>query len=813
MVNILLSFDGGFTYPLTLLENTPNDGSVDIQVPNTVGTQNRIRVQSVGNVFFDISNSDFNIVEPVVPTFSLSATPSEQTVCGSNAGVVSYEISSNGLSGFNDPVTLSANGLPNGIQASFSNNNTVPNSSSTLTLNGVENVPSGMYSFSVDGNGGGQSFTLGLELEVFDNSPEATQLLTPANVEDNVAPSPTLTWQAVTFTENYILEVSDNINFSNIIYSTTTDIPEANVQGLLGGEVYYWRVRGTNICGEGQSSETFRFRTNIEECTTYSNDIPVTISTNGTPTITSDITVSSSAPIESVSVSTTISHTYISDLDVDLISPSGDRVTLFDRPGVPATNFGCNGNNIQATFDDEATLTADDFENTCDFNVPFAIEGSYQPIDPLAEFTGDNPFGNWTFELTDNFAEDGGELVSWDLEICRSSDPIMPPIASNNLPLSVEQSGTEIISDQELLFTGSSASIDFVYTLISLPSSGSLTLNGQTLQIGSTFTQADIDNSLLSYTHNGDNATTDSFLFDTEETNAGWSTNNTFQINIIEMNFSASAEQMATISCFRGSDGLITVTLDGGQAPFMYSLDGTNFQASNVFNNLSAGEYTITITDNDNNETITNTITLTEPTEISVTPMVNESTVTLMASGGTGTLSYSLDNTNFQTENVFSNLANGDYTFYVKDENDCVVSSMIVSVLVNNLSITGNILRELSCFNGNDAIVSADVMNATPPVVFSLNGGTPQNQSVFMGLGAGDYIIEVTDGNGFMVSTNTITIQNPSELLIDVSILGNQITAIGSGGTGALQRCKRLRCHTNGNNRCRLIKCICQLDK
>ena len=59
-VNILISTDGGNTFT-TLLSNTPNDGSQSVTVPNTPGTTNRIKVEAVGNIFFDISNANFTI--------------------------------------------------------------------------------------------------------------------------------------------------------------------------------------------------------------------------------------------------------------------------------------------------------------------------------------------------------------------------------------------------------------------------------------------------------------------------------------------------------------------------------------------------------------------------------------------------------------------------------------------------------------------------------------------------------------------------------------------------------------------------------
>jgi Metallo-peptidase family M12B Reprolysin-like len=65
-VRISLSLDGGWTYPVVLAESTPNDGSADIVVPNVVSDAARLKVEAVGNVFFDISNADFTVSMPGV---------------------------------------------------------------------------------------------------------------------------------------------------------------------------------------------------------------------------------------------------------------------------------------------------------------------------------------------------------------------------------------------------------------------------------------------------------------------------------------------------------------------------------------------------------------------------------------------------------------------------------------------------------------------------------------------------------------------------------------------------------------------------
>ena len=62
-VDILLSTDGGYSYPLTLLAAAPNDGSASIVVETPNTTKARVKVACSTNVFFDISNADFTILD------------------------------------------------------------------------------------------------------------------------------------------------------------------------------------------------------------------------------------------------------------------------------------------------------------------------------------------------------------------------------------------------------------------------------------------------------------------------------------------------------------------------------------------------------------------------------------------------------------------------------------------------------------------------------------------------------------------------------------------------------------------------------
>ena len=60
-LKISLSTDGGHTYPEVLADRTPNDGTEPVVMPNVGTEEARIKVEAVGNVFFDVSNEDFTI--------------------------------------------------------------------------------------------------------------------------------------------------------------------------------------------------------------------------------------------------------------------------------------------------------------------------------------------------------------------------------------------------------------------------------------------------------------------------------------------------------------------------------------------------------------------------------------------------------------------------------------------------------------------------------------------------------------------------------------------------------------------------------
>ena len=148
------------------------------------------------------------------------------------------------------------------------------------------------------------------------------------------------------------------------------------------------------------------------------------------------------------------------------------------------------------------------------------------------------------------------------------------------------------------------------------------------------------------------------------------------------------------ISCNGGSDGLIVISHTGGVLPFSYywtTTDGSGLEPVNRHQGgLSAGTYNLEITDAVG--CVVNEIsTIVEPPAIQIDTEsstdatgqdINDGTITVEASGGTGALTYTLkpDNKSNQT-GVFSTVSPGNYTVEVIDENYCgPVSSNTITV-------------------------------------------------------------------------------------------------------------------------------------
>ncbi len=143
LVDILLSTDGGYTYPITLASSVSNDGSEEITIPaNSIGTTNRIKVASADNIFFDISDEDFSIVAADTNDFIAFSESSALSVCSENT--LDYQINIAPIGTFTGTLDLSISGLPAGVTSNIPS--TVLSSGIfTLSLGNLNAVAAGNY--------------------------------------------------------------------------------------------------------------------------------------------------------------------------------------------------------------------------------------------------------------------------------------------------------------------------------------------------------------------------------------------------------------------------------------------------------------------------------------------------------------------------------------------------------------------------------------------------------------------------------------------------------------------------------------------
>ena len=787
-VNILLSTDGGFTYPVTLASSVPNSGTYDVLVPNLSSTTCRVMVVCSDNIFFDISNQNFEIDATSAPTFTIGTDPGVQDICGS-AGAASYVLDLSSIAGFNEVVALTTTGVPTGAIASFSQNNFVPTSSTTttLTLSNLANIANGTYTITVTGTSNSITRSEEVTLIVNNSTPAAVSLNTPANAATGVSITPMLAWATASNSTSYIIEIATTPDFANDIIETSTVTNNTFIPNNLNQlTVYYWRVKAANNCGEGSATTFYSFQTAGGGCNTYtSNDTPLSISPTAAVQVNSTIAVNDNITITGVKPTMDISHTWVGDLKATITSPTGSSVVLFDQIGIPSTQFGCAENNLDLTFDDAASNTAADLEGTCNAGVAYTAQGIYQSLEALSTFAGQNANGTWNLMVEDFVNEDGGALESWGVEICFSQAPGATPSLVNNI-LNLNPGMTSAIPTNLLQATSSSSTASQItFILLSLPQFGTLQMNGMPATIGMTFTQTDIDNNALTYINNSSNQ--DDFTFDVVTNDGAWIQNETFNITInITTAVTATATGSQQVSCFNDSNGMITVNATGSSMPFQYSINGGSFQSSNIFNNLSAGTYTVEVQDAAGNTTTTNAITINNPTQLTALASVLGNTITINASGGTGTLSYNLNGMGGQSSNVFSNLAVGTYSVLIMDSNDCSITVNNISVVATPLVVSTAVTQQVSCFNGSNGMITVNATGSSMPFQYSINGGSFQSSNIFNNLSAGTYTVEVQDAAGNTTTTNAITINNPTQLTALASVLGNTITINASGGTGTL---------------------------
>lgn len=401
-VDILISYDSGLTYPTTMLASTPNDGSAVVSVPLGVTTTARIMVKCSDNVFYDINDTDI-VINEGSPSFAINTNPSSGSVCDDLA--IPFTLESSSILGFTDPITLTISDLPAGATSNILTNPITPGNNTPIQIDNLDGH-SGVFNVKITGVAGAITKEAFFNLTI-ESAAVAPMLSSPSNGSTGAVTDPTLTWNSAPGATNYEYEVSTLPNGGNVVNTGNTASTSIAISPDLNiSTTYYWRVRSTNNCGVTPWSDEWTFETGT--CIVKSaSDLPIAISPNGTPTITSSFNIIDKGTITDLNiVNLEGTHTYISDLNFTLTLPDGTSNVFWSDP--------CNHqNNFDINFDDEAASA----NHPC----PPTNGMSYQPDNPLSVFDTKQIQGEWELSVFDDFDADGGELESWGVEICLDS--------------------------------------------------------------------------------------------------------------------------------------------------------------------------------------------------------------------------------------------------------------------------------------------------------------------------------------------------------------------------------------------------------
>ncbi|MFK8016411.1 MAG: reprolysin-like metallopeptidase [Gammaproteobacteria bacterium] len=409
-VNILFSADLGQTFSTLLAIFTANDGSETITVPNIQTSVGRIIVECADNIFLDINNVNITILDQPDPDFQINVADETLQVCAPDDGVLDVDVLS--LGGFTGPVSLATSGTPAGVTSTFSSNPVNAGNASTLTLGGTGAAAQDSYTVTVSGTGSTGTRSDDFTFNLLAGPAQMPTMLVPTDGERNVPILPILSWAPATGATDYLVEISTDSGFGNIVYSATEPTTSHAVTASLQfGTDYFWRVSAQNFCG-ASASTTATFRTvngPFVECAFPFAVIP----DDGGP-IESSLNVGIDGTVLDINVTVEATHGASGHLGFGLRSDiTGTTVQLMDQPGAPLFTGGCPTANVQNLYDDESGIDAED---VCNVSPP-GIGPDSRPDEPLSTFDSEAMNGQWTLTAFDGEAGTTGSLDFWCIEI------------------------------------------------------------------------------------------------------------------------------------------------------------------------------------------------------------------------------------------------------------------------------------------------------------------------------------------------------------------------------------------------------------
>ena len=248
--------------------------------------------------------------------------------------------------------------------------------------------------------------------------------------------------------------------------------------------------------------------------------------------------------------------------------------------------------------------------------------------------------------------------------------------------------------------------------------------------------------------------------------------------NFTVLDETAISPTLTPPDCGGGMDGQIELEVAGGIGPYEYSWDGSPFTLNdNTRNNLSEGDFVVQVRDGEGCIQ-QDTIELREPgpalnseVEQAIPPSCsgfNDGQLVITATDGTAPYQFDFGN-GLSTDNRSGNIPAGVYPVYVVDARGCDSDFLIAIEDPSELELQVDAF-DISCSGQQDGNAMAFASGGHGEYLFEWSSGA-MGENV-QGLGAGDYVISVTDKFGCEV-TAPFTIVEPISLQIQSITPGN----------------------------------------
>lgn len=265
-------------------------------------------------------------------------------------------------------------------------------------------------------------------------------------------------------------------------------------------------------------------------------------------------------------------------------------------------------------------------------------------------------------------------------------------------------------------------------------------------------------------------------------------------VNVSNNNGGTASGTKTNINCFGEKTGNISVTMNGGTAPFTYSWNTIPPQTTATATNLGAGTYTCTVRDVNNCVSLY-TDSIQEPEEIKITishtPACGPGTGTAEATvkGGSFPYTYQWSPSGGNGPSI-SGLNAGTYTLKVTDAKNCS-NQKSVSIITHPIPGISLSPKDILCNGGKDGSITAVPSGGKKPYSFSWNTIPIQTSQTASGLSAGSYTCTIKDSNNCSTSAN-FTLKEPNKIALSwiplnpscTSLSGSATVSVVSGGTG-----------------------------